>query len=565
MRHSTSCLFALALAGCAGKPPVAPAGGAPPPGADQEVTTFLATQSATLALLDKNANLAWYEASIAGTDEAFKNSETRDGERNRFLADPELFKQVKAYRDGGKVTDALQKRQLDVLYLWMVGKQVPPEMLARITTLEKQVEQAFNTFRGKIDGKEVSQNQLNDILRTATDAKKLKAAWEAQKAVAPAVAPTLKELVKLRNEVARTLGYRDFYALRIAESEQDEDKLLALFDELDKLTRAPFLKAKEDLDQRLAKRLKLKPADLMPWHYQNAFFQEPPDVFATGLDAVYNKQDTLALCKAFYAGIGLDVDPVVERSDLFEKPGKTPHAFEVSIDRTGDVRVLGNIVAGQEWQSTMVHELAHAMYDAYIAPDLPWLLREASHPLATEGMAMMFDRLVENPLWAEAMGIVDAAARDKALPEARARAAFAPLQFSRWTQVMLRFERAMYADPDQDLNKLWWDLVEEYQGLKRPKDRNAPDYASKIHLVVAPVYYHNYMMGDLFAAQVHETIAAALGKPPFETVYVGEPKVGELLKTKVFAPGRRLHFEALALAVTGKPLTAEAFARRFGP
>ena len=60
------------------------------------------------------------------------------------------------------------------------------------------------------------------------------------------------------------------------------------------------------------------------------------------------------------------------------------------------------------------------------------------------------------------------------------------LIFSRWCQVMLRFEKAMYENPDQDLNKLWWDLVEKYQGLKRPPNRNAPDYASKIHIFRAP-------------------------------------------------------------------------------
>src|SRR5213082_1932728 len=75
------------------------------------------------------------------------------------------------------------------------------------------------------------------------------------------------------------------------------------------------------------------------------------------------------------------------------------------------------------------------------------------------------------------------------------------LIFSRWCQVMLRFEKALYEDPDRDLNAAWWDLVEKYQLQKRPKNRNAPDYASKIHVVSAPAYYHNYMMGELFAAQ----------------------------------------------------------------
>src|SRR4029450_9815199 len=106
------------------------------------------------------------------------------------------------------------------------------------------------------------------------------------------------------------------------------------------------------------------------------------------------------------------------------------------------------------------------------------------------------------------------------------------LIFSRWAQVMFRFEKELYRDPSQDLNKLWWDLVEKYQELRRPERRNAPDYASKIHVVSAPAYYHNYMMGELFAAQVHHTIAREVlgGVAPARASYVGKKEVGTFLK-----------------------------------
>ena len=35
-------------------------------------------------------------------------------------------------------------------------------------------------------------------------------------------------------------------------------------------------------------------------------------------------------------------------------------------------------------------------------------------------------------------------------------------------QVMLRFEKDLYANPEKDLDALWWRLVERYQGIKRP-------------------------------------------------------------------------------------------------
>ena len=139
------------------------------------------------------------------------------------------------------------------------------------------------------------------------------------------------------------------------------------------------------------------------------------------------------------------------------------------------------------------------------------------------------------------------------------------LIFSRWCQVMLRFEKGMYENPAQDLNKLWWDLVERYQNVKKPANRNAPDYASKIHICSAPVYYHNYMMGQLFASQVHHAIARDLYKEadPRKVIYVGDPRVGQFMKDKVFAPGRTLDWKGLTRHATGAELTPAAFARDF--
>ena len=523
---------------------------------------YVAAEVALFKPLSIAASKAWYTASVSGSDADFAASKQADQALNAFSADTARFAAVRALHDRNDIADPLVQRQIDLMYRQMLGKQVEPDMLARINDLEKQVTQLFNTYRGTVDGQKVSNNQIEDILEESTDSARLRAAWEAQKAVGQEVSKKLLELVGLRNQVAKKLGYRDFYAMSLAEAELEEDKLLALFDDLDRLTREPFAKSKAVVDARLAKRLGVPVDKLMPWHYQNPFFQDPPAVFETGLDALYKKQDTVALSQRYFDEMGLPSGDIVKRSDLFEKPDKTPHAFATDIDREGDIRVLCNVVPGFRWQVTMVHELGHAVYDKFIDHELPWLLREATHPLTTEGIAMMFDFHVANPLWAEAMGLMSAEQRAAAMTEARAYQAFAELQFSRWTQVMLRFERAMYGDPSQDLDTLWWDLVERYQGLKRPP-RKAPDYASKIHLVVAPVYYQNYMLGKLFAAQVHEAIAKHVGKAPGDTVYVGDKRVGKFLEDKVFGPGARYDWNDLTRFATGSELSPDAFARRF--
>ena len=214
----------------------------------------------------------------------------------------------------------------------------------------------------------------------------------------------------------------------------------------------------------------------------------------------------------------------------------------------------------------MLHELGHAVYSSkYIPRELPYLLRTESHILTTEGVAMMFERFSKNGKWLEAMGvpIADEAAYSRAAARMRRDQL---LIFSRWCQVMLRFEAELYGNPRQDLNKLWWDLVERYQGLHRPEGRNAPDFASKIHIVSAPCYYHNYMMGQLFACQVHRTIAREVLKTEdvANAYYTKDPRVGKFMRERVFGPGKKLPWNELTRHATGEFLNAKAFAAEFG-
>jgi len=83
---------------------------------------------------------------------------------------------------------------------------------------------------------------------------------------------------------------------------------------------------------------------------------------------------------------------------------------------------------------------------------------------------------------------------------------FQQVLFVRWALVMYNFEKRLYADPDRDLNNLWWDLVEKYQLIKRPPGPVDAGWASKLHFTSAPCYYHNYILGELLASQLHHMI-----------------------------------------------------------
>ena len=139
------------------------------------------------------------------------------------------------------------------------------------------------------------------------------------------------------------------------------------------------------------------------------------------------------------------------------KAGQSPHAFcMISIARE-TCSVLANIVNNEYWMGTLLHEFGHSVYSSKnIPPTLPYLLRMESHILTTEGVAMMFG-CPPQARWIEKRTKKSTTRRRSTTPPARCKRNQL-LIFSRWCQVMLRFEKGMYENPDADLNDLWWTL-----------------------------------------------------------------------------------------------------------
>ena len=127
----------------------------------------------------------------------------------------------------------------------------------------------------------------------------------------------------------------------------DEDKLIATLDDADRATAEPFARWKADLDGRLAARFGCAASELAPWHYADPFFQEVPAEGGVDLDPYLAGADLVELSRRTFDGIGLETDSVLDRSDLFPRDGKCQHAFCIDIDRSGDVRVLANVVPSQ--------------------------------------------------------------------------------------------------------------------------------------------------------------------------------------------------------------------------
>ena len=532
---------------------------------EKQLEQFIEAHVAKVEPLTKEANLAYWDASTTGKAEFYNKYSKLQLQISRLYSNPQDFAFINELRESGLIKNTRLARQLDKLYYAYLRNQVEPKLLEEIADLDGGIQEKYSRFRGTIDGKKVTMSDIYTILTTEKDCRKRELAWKASKQVGNAIADDLIRLVKLRNKAAQQVGFDNYHTLSIVTGEQNVKDLDRIFDELCEATTEPFTRMKKELDIILAKSYGIAVEDLMPWHYHDPFFQRTPLVYEQDLDEYYKDKDVKELTEKFYAGVGLPVDDILARSDLYDREGKYPHAFSEDIDRRGDVRVLCNLQNTERWMETILHEVGHAIYSKYHDRNEPWLLREPAHSFTTEAIAMFFGRLSRNPAWMQQMLGLSDKQRLEIQQVSEKYLRFQQVLFIRWALVMYNFEKQLYADPDQDLNNPWWDLVEKYQLIKRPPGPVDAGWASKLHFTSAPCYYHNYVLGELLASQLHHYIVHKVLKLDSDrnVSYVGEEKLGDYLRRNVFGPGALYSWNDMIKRATGEPLTPKYFVEQF--
>jgi peptidyl-dipeptidase A len=502
-----------------------------------------------------------------------------------FVGGVDNIERIRGYLTQASRLRPIQRRQLEVmLYNAANSPQTVPDLVRqRIAAETEQVETLYG-FTFRLNGEPATPNELDRVLRESDDLAERRAAWEASKAVGPAVKPGLVRLRGLRNGVVQALGYPDFFAYQVSEYGITSDEMLALMDTLVVQLRPLYRELHTWARYELAGRYGRPVPDLIPAHWlPNRWAQNwGALVQVEGLDVDAALQEKSAEWivregERFYVSLGFDSLPAGfwEHSSLYPLPDdasykKNTHASAWHIDLDHDVRSLMSVEPDAYWFETTLHELGHIYYFLeYSNPDVPVVLRSGANRAYHEGIGSMIGLASAQRRFVANRGLVAADAEVDSirvlLAEALNYAVFIP--FSAGT--MTRFEHALYAEnlPPDQFNARWWDIVGKYQGVAppAPRDERFADGLSKTHISDDPGQYYDYALSYALLFQLHDHIARRiLQQDPHDTDYWGSRAAGEFLRD-IMAPGASRPWRAVLKETTGRELDAQALVEYFRP
>ena len=142
----------------------------------ERAARFVAEHEQKIRPLEVEVSKSWWLANTTGESSAFERKQTLETQLDVALANPERFAELKALHEGREqIADPILQRQIVVLYLQYLAKQVDPDLLKQIIAKSNAVEQAFNVFRPQVDGAEKTDNEVRQVLSSSKDSARRRA------------------------------------------------------------------------------------------------------------------------------------------------------------------------------------------------------------------------------------------------------------------------------------------------------------------------------------------------------------------------------------------------------
>jgi hypothetical protein len=245
------------------------------------------------------------------------------------------------------------------------------------------------------------------------------------------------------------------------------------------------------------------------------------------------------------AGLGIDLDAQDNvHLDVEERPTKSPRAFCAAIEIPDKVMLVIQPQGGPDDWRALFHEAGHTEHFAFTSRDLRMEEKRLGDNAVTEGWAMLFDHLVDDPVWLSRM--LD-------FPRPAASAAEGAVQllfFVRRYCAKLLYELEFHVAPDvTQMRSRYVELLGDALKI----EPSPTDYLADID---TGYYVISYLRAWAFSAQMTTFLREELGSDWFR-----KRSAGSLL-TDLWALGQKPSADDLLKDVTGAAVELEAVAEQ---
>ncbi|SDN47276.1 peptidyl-dipeptidase A [Fictibacillus solisalsi] len=472
---------------------------------------------------------------VTGNPDYIEVAEQTEKDYQALLLSKEVQQLIHSHKKDRSTSNDLESLQLKAL--WKETLEFSKDLTLReeINELWSELNFHFATFRPTIEGQVYTESELLAALAKQATPDERKKLWKAYMKSGQEIEDRLLKLIEKRNKVAREKGYSNFYELKLSTQDLNVKTIKETINHIKSFLDPIYEDLKNTIDEEIMERFNISSEELRPWHYKHPFFQYYENTSTSSSIDLLDIQH-------FFSKINLDITPLIQNGHFTNSEDKSPTGFCFHIDRQGDIRISVNQNSTFQSLQTVLHELGHGVYEMFINSALPFILKQPSQIFISEAVALLFEKI---PLYSSHFGANDFS---KALPKETYYQNLLVRLY--WTMTLTLFEMQLYENPEQNLNKLWWTLVNDIQKINPPDDWDFPYWASKSHLSTLPVYYHNYLFGELQASTLFIYLTTSF-KEPFSEEALQD------LKEYLFYPGASLLWKDASTADFYLPVTPQ--------
>lgn len=505
------------------------------------------------------------------SSEALSRTKT---EMEDLLAEPSTLSEAKRLReslsDDDAPKDLIKTLEIIIRTCQCNDMSSSPEaktIREQTSKIESDLEMARNQMTlGYKDAEGVFQNLssvgLRNLMRTAPEESTRKAAYEGLRSIGPFVCSNgFVEIAKLRNKMAKQLGFVDYYDYKVTNAEGfNKAKLFEILDGLEEGTRPLMEEARKELERRFGK------GALDPW---NTSFMMAGSIIKK-MDPYFPFSKSVERYIKSYSALGIKYAGATMNLDLLDRPKKYSNGFchwpqpawckpdgtwqpsVANFTSLADPKAVGS---GLTALTTLMHEAGHAAHFANIRQPSPLFSQERAPTSVAyaENQSMFLDSLVGDAAWRAkyAHNLEGEPIPFELIEEGiRATHPFAVFQLRAMLSVSY-FEKALYElDENEVTAEKIQSLADEIE-LKVQGGFSARPLLSVPHIVSdeASCYYQGYTLAEM---SVHQTRDFFKERDGF---IVDNPKVGPTLAAAYWECGNSLPFLDIVKELTGKELS----------